>query len=91
MDCICYNFFNNIQTQISNLLSTAASNRLNQGSSTTDDGAYRPNLNLIDNPNTSFDLNTFFYILLIILTFFSFMSMINSRRRRIGGNGSSLN
>ena len=91
MNCICYNIINNLQTQLSNLLMTAANNRLNTGASTTDDGAYRPNLDLLDNQNNSFDLNTFFYILLILITFFSFTSMINSRRRRIGGNGSNLN
>ena len=91
MNCVCYNLFNNLQTQLSNLLTTVANNRLNAGGSTTDDGAYRPNLDLLDNQNRSFDLNTFFYILLILFTFFSFTSIINTRRRRIGGNGSSLN
>ena len=93
MNCVCYNIINNIQRQIANLLSTAAMNRINSDSSSTDDGAYQPNLHLLDNmrQNTSFDLNTFFYITLIFITFLSFASVLNSRRRRIGGNGSTLN
>ena len=93
MNCVCYNIMNRLQTSLTNLITTAANNRINSGSSTTDDGNYRPNLNLLDNnnQNTSFDLNTFFYVFLILVTFFSFSSVINSRRRRIGGNGSSLN
>ena len=93
MNCVCYNIMNNLQTSLANLLMTAANNRINSGSSTTDDGNYRPNLNLLDNnnENTSFDLNTFFYVFLILVTFFSFSSIMNSRRRRIGGNTSSLN
>ena len=93
MDCICYNIMNNLQTSLINLLTTAAHNRINSGASTTDDGTYRPNLNLLDNNNQNnlFNLNTFFYILIILITFFSFTSLYNSRRRRNGGNGSSLN
>ena len=93
MNCVCYNIINNIQRQIANLLSTAAMNRINSDSSSTDDGAYQPNLHLLDNmrQNTSFDLNPFFYITLIFIAFFSFASVLNSRRRRIGGNGSTLN
>ena len=93
MNCVCYNIINNIQRQIANLLSTAAMNRINSDSSSTDDGAYQPNLHLLDNmrQNTSFDLNTFFYITLIFIAFFSFASVLNSWRRRIGGNGSTLN
>ena len=93
MNCVCYNIMNNLQTSLANLLMTAANNRINSGSSTTDDGNYRPNLNLLDNnnENTSFDLNTFFYVFLLLIIFFSFSSIINSRRRRIGGNTSSLN
>ena len=64
MDCVCYNVLNNLQRQINSLFITAANNRLNSDSSTTDDGAYRPNLNLVEhgNQNTFFDLNTIFYI-----------------------------
>ena len=93
MNCVCYNIMNNLQTSLANLLMTAANNRINSGSSTTDDGNYRPNLNLLDNnnENTSFDLNTFFYVFLLLITFFSFSSIIDSRRRRVGGNTSSLN
>ncbi len=93
MNCVCYNIINNLQRQISNLITTAANNRLNSGSSSTDDGMYRPNLNLLDNErqNTFFDLNTVFYISLILITFFSFASVLNTRRRRIGGNRSTLN
>ena len=93
MNCVCYNIMNNLQTSLANLLMTAANNRINSGLSTTDDGNYRPNLNLLDNnnENTSFDLNTFFYVFLLLITFFSFSSIINSRRRRVGGNTSTLN
>ena len=93
MNCVCYNIMNNLQTSLANLLMTAANNRINSGLSTTDDGNTRPNLNLLDNnnENTSFDLNTFFYVFLLLITFFSFSSIINSRRRRVGGNTSSLN
>ena len=92
MNCVCYNIMNNLQTSLANLLMTAANNRINSGSITTDDGNYRPNLNLLDenNQNNNFDLNTFFYVFLILVTFFSFSSIMNSRRR-IGGNTSSLN
>ena len=92
MNCVCYNIMNNLQTSLANLLMTAANNRINSGSSTTDDGNYRPNLNLSDenNQNNNFDLNSFFYVFLILVTFFSFSSIMNSRRR-IGGNTSSLN
>ena len=93
MNCVCYNIINRLQTSLANMITTAANNRINSGSSATDDGNYRPNLNLLDgnNQNTSFDLNTFFYVFLLLVTFFSFSSVINSRRRRIGGSGSSLN
>ena len=93
MDCVCYNIINDLQRQINNLFTTVANSRLNSGGSSTDDGAYRPNLNLLDNERhtTSFDLNTIFYICIILFTFFTFSSMLNSRRRRIGGNSSTLN
>ena len=93
MNCVCYNIINNLQRQMNNLFTTVANNRLNIGSSTTDDGAYRPNLNLLNtgDQNTSFDLNTIFYIGLILMTFFSFASILNSRRRRTGGFTSTLN
>ena len=93
MNCVCYNIINNLQRQINNLFTTVANNRLNSGSSTTDDDAYRPNLNLLntDGQNTSFDLNTIFYIGLILMTFFSFASILNARRRRTGGFTSTLN
>ena len=92
MNCYCYNLFNELQRQINNLLTTAAQNRLSSGGSTTDDGAYRPNLNLLEPSanNTSFDLNTFFYAMIVLFTFFSFASMMNPRRRRMA-NRSTLN
>ena len=52
MNCVCYNIINNIQRQIANLLSTAAMNRINSDSSSTDDGAYQPNLHLLDKLST---------------------------------------
>ena len=90
MNCYCYNLFNELQRQINNLLSTAAQNRLSSGASATDDGAYRPNLNLLEpSNNTSFDLNTFFYVIIVLFTFFSFASVMNPRRRRMA-NRSTL-
>ena len=93
MNCVCYNIFNELQRQLSNLFTTVANNRLNIGSSSTDDGAYRPNLNLLEpnNPNDLLNLNVIFYISIILIAFFSFVSMTNSRRRRLGGNTSTLN
>ena len=91
MNCYCYNLFNELQRQINNLLTTAAHNRLTSGSSTTDDGAYRPNLNLLEpSVNNTFDLNTLFYAMIVLFTFFSFASMMNPRRRRMA-NRSTLN
>ncbi len=92
MNCVCYNIYNELQRQITNLLTTAATNRLTSGASATDDGTYRPNLNLLEpSNNTSFDLNTFFYIIIVLITFFSFATTMSSRRRRIGGSSSTLN
>ena len=92
MNCVCYNIINELQRQINNLFTTVANNRLNSGSSSTDDGTYRPNLNLLEpsSPNAFFNLNTIIYISIILIAFFSFASMANSRRR-LGGNTSTLN
>ena len=92
MDCICYNIMNSIQTSLANLIRAAAQNRINSDLSSTDDGNYQPNLNLLNNnnSNTSYDFNMFFYFIIILITFFSFASIYNNRRRRIGGNGSAL-
>lgn len=92
MNCACYNLFNTIQTQLGNMLTAFVNNRLNSGSPTTDDGDYQPNFHLLDdNNNRSFDANTFFYICLILLAIVSLSTMMGSRRRRIGGNRSTLN
>ena len=92
MNCVCYNIFNRLQTELGNLLSSAAFNRLNSANPSTDDGSYQPNFNLLDdNTSRSFDTNTFFYICMILLAIVTLSSMIGSRRRRIGGNASTLN
>ena len=92
MNCVCYNIFNRLQTELENLLSSVAFNRINSGNPTTDDGSYQPNFNLLDdNSSRSFDTNTFFYIFMILLAIATLSSMIGSRRRRIGGNTSTLN
>ena len=90
MNCVCYNIMNSFQTQLENLLSTIVNHRLNSGTPSTDDGAYQPNFNLLDNNNSrSFDTNTFFYFCLILLAIVTLSTMMSSRRR-IGGNTSSL-
>ena len=92
MNCVCYNIFNRLQTELGNLLSSVAFNRINSGNPTTDDGSYQPNFSLLDdNSSRSFDTNTFFYICMILLAIVTLSSMIGSRRRRIGGNTSTLN
>ena len=91
MNCICYDIMNRFQTQLGNLLSSVINNRINSGFPRTDDGAYQPNLNLLDQNNSgSFDANTFFYICMILLAIVTFSTMIGSRRRRIVGNTSTL-
>ena len=92
MNCVCYNIFNRLQTELGNLISSAAFNRLNSHNHSTDDGPYQPNFHLLDNnTSSSFDTNTFFYICMILLAIVTLSSMIGSRRRRIGGNSSILN
>ena len=91
MNCVCYNLFNRLQTELGNIISSAANNRINSGLPSTDDGAYQPNLNLLEQNNSgSFDTNTFIYICMILLAIVTFSSMFRSRRR-IGGNSSTLN
>ena len=92
MNCVCYNIFNRLQNELGNLLSSVINNRLNSGTPSTDDGAYQPNFNLLDNGNSrSFDTNTFFYIFMILLAIVTLSTMIRSRRRIGGGNSSTLN
>ena len=91
MNCVCYNLINRLQTELGNIISSAANNRINSGLPSTDDGAYQPNLNLLEQNNSgSFDTNTFIYICMILLAIVTFSSMFRSRRR-IGGNSSTLN
>ena len=62
MNCVCYNIMNRFQNSLGNLLSTLVNNRFNNGLPSSDDGTYQPNLNLLnDNDSSSFDSNTFFY------------------------------
>ena len=92
MNCVCYNIINRLQNELGNLLSSVINNRLNSGTPSTDDGAYQPNFNLLDNGNSrSFDTNTFFYIFMILLAIVTLSTMIRSRRRIGGGNSSTLN
>ena len=92
MNCVCYNIFNRLQTELGNLLSSVAFNRLNSANPSTDDGSYQPNFNLLDDGNSrSFDTNTFFYIFMILLAIVTLSTMLGSRRRIGGGNTSTLN
>ena len=92
MNCVCYNIMNALQTQLSNLITALVNNRINSGCASTDDGSsYRPNVNLLDQGNsTTFDANTFFYICMILLAIVTLSSMMGTRRRGIGGNRSTL-
>ena len=93
MECICSNYFNELQNQIRNLLSTYINNNINSQLPRTSDGdEYQPNLNLVSRERFSFDTNIFFYVCMILLAIASLSSIIRSRRRiRLGGNRSSLN
>ena len=92
MNCVCYNIINRIQNELGNLLSSVLNNRLNSGTPSTDDGAYQPNFNLLDDGNArSFDTNTFFYIFMILLAIVTLSTMLGSRRRIGGANSSTLN
>ena len=42
-----------------------SNNRINSGSSSTDDGLYAPNLNLINRENSNFDTNFYFNVIYI--------------------------
>ena len=91
MECVCYNIMNRLQNSLGEIISALVNNRYNSGLPSTDDGQYRPNLNLLNESNNeSIDGNLFFYLCMIILAIVTFSSIL-SRRRRIGGNGSSLN
>ncbi len=72
------------------MVSTYANNRINSGSPSTDDGAYNPNLNLLNRENNnSFDSNLFFNVFFFLLALVTLSSFVNyRRRRRLGGNGS---
>ena len=83
---------NRLQENLGTLISTLVNNRFNNGLPSSDDGAYQPNFNLLnENNSSSFDSNTFFYICMTLLLIITLTTMIISRRRRrLGGNGSSL-
>ena len=91
--CLLIFYMKRLQDSLGTLLSSLVYNRLNSESPSTDDGAYQPNFNLLDENNTnSFDSNSFFYICMILLLIVTLSSMISTRRRRrLGGNGSSFN
>ena len=90
MNCVCSNLYNMIQNNLRQLVSTYVNNRINSGASSTDDGLYSPNLNLLNRENNNnFDTNLFFNIVFILLALVTLSSFINYRRRqRLGGNGS---
>ena len=91
MNCECYNMMNALQNHIGNLISSLVNNRLNSGQPNSDDGTYQPNFDLLNQDNSdSLGSNALFYIFMIIIAFVTLSSFINSRRRRLGGNGSSL-
>jgi hypothetical protein len=83
---------NTILTELSNIFTALANNRINSGSPSTDDGSsYQPNFNLLDQGySTTFDANTFFYICMILLAIVTLTSMMGTRRRGFGGNRSTL-
>ena len=89
MNCVCNNLYNMIQNNLREMVSTYANNRINSGSPSTDDGAYNPNLNLLNRENNNFDSNLFFNIFVFLLALVTLSSFVNyRRRRRLGGNGS---
>ena len=91
MNCVCYNIINRLQESLGTLISTLVNNRVNTGLPSSDDGTYQPNFNLLNQNNpTSFDSNTFFYICMILLLLITLATMLTSRRRRLGRNGSSI-
>ena len=92
MNCVCYNIMNRFQNSLGEIISALVNNRYNSGLPSTDDGNYRPNFNLLDENNSgSLDGNAFFYICMILLAIVTFSSILSTRRRRLVGNGSSLN
>ena len=91
MNCACYNMMNALQNHLGNLVTSLVNNRLNSGQPNSDDGSYQPNFDLLNQDNSdSLGSNALFYILMIIIAFVTLSSFISSRRRRLGGNGSSL-
>ena len=90
MNCVCNNLYNMIQNNLREMVTTYANNRINSGSPSTDDGAYNPNLNLLNRENNnSFDSNLFFNVFFFLLALVTLSSFVNyRRRRRLGGNGS---
>ena len=92
MNCVCSNLYNMIQNSLREFITTYANNRINSGSSSTDDGLYSPNLNLINRENSNFDTNFYFNVIVFLLALVTLSSFVNyRRRRRLGNNGSSCN
>ena len=79
-----------IQNSLREMITTYANNRINGDSSSTDDGLYSPNLNLL-NRNNNFDSNLFFNIFVFLLALVTLSSFVNYRRRRRLGNNGSCN
>ena len=90
MNCVCNNLYNMIQNSLREMITTYANNRINSDSSSTDDGLYSPNLNLL-NRNNNFDSNLFFNIFVFLLALVTLSSFVNYRRRRRLGNNGSCN
>ena len=90
MNCVCNILYNMIQNSLREMITTYANNRINSDSSSTDDGLYSPNLNLL-NRNNNFDSNLFFNIFVFLLALVTLSSFVNYRRRRRLGNNGSCN
>ena len=90
MNCVCSNLYNMIQNSLREMINAYANNRINSDSSSTDDGLYSPNLNLL-NRNNNFDSNLFFNIFVFLLALVTLSSFVNYRRRRRLGNNGSCN
>ena len=93
MNCICSELYNRIQNSLRELVTVYTNNRINSGPPSTDDGLYRPNLNLLnrENNNTYFDNNLLLNIFFFVLTLVTLSSFVNYRRRRRLGNNVSCN